>query len=118
MRLVNGDPMNASNGISIEAILMEVSTIERFPEGECALCGSLNHAENILVRSKRISEPVMISICMDCREEMEGAEVEQFFRSTMERNTYTWSKIVAHNFRKLNWISRLAFDIMNETKSI
>lgn len=110
--------MYASTGVDLDAILKEASLADRFPEGECALCGSFDHPEKILIRSSRIAEPVMIPTCINCRGEIEGMTMEQYFRNLSERKTYTWSKIVAYNFRKTNWISRLAFELLNETKRI
>ncbi len=106
--------MSAAASVSLESMMRETARVERFPEGECALCGSFYQTEETMIRSNKITEPITLSICRECREGMEGLTVEEYFQKSMEMNTYTWSKVIAHNFRKLNWISKLAFDILNE----
>lgn len=113
-----GDPITAAASISLESMVREAARTERFPDGECALCGSLYQVDISSVVSNRITEPVNLYLCRECRDTMGGGTVEEYFRRSRDMNTYSWSKIISHNFRKLNWISKLAFDIFNESKEI
>ena len=100
----------------LEDLAKELAWKERFPAGECTLCGSSDEVSPIVVTSDQLYGPTHIPVCFDCRKKMKGQDIDDHLRMIKKDDNFLWGKIVSHNIRKLNWISRLAFLILGEDR--
>lgn len=98
----------------LERITKERAQVHVFPDGECAVCGSEDRVIHRNVRSSKLITDRDIPLCEDCGSKLDRTTVDELFRNIKENEFFLWTKIVTHNIRKDNWISRLTFEILRE----
>ncbi|MFW3146385.1 MAG: hypothetical protein ACMUIE_06200 [Thermoplasmatota archaeon] len=95
-------------------LFVELAKVEIFPDGECALCGSAEDFRTSEVHSEFVDDDLQVPLCLECRRNMEEQSIEQYIRKVRDEGSPKWSKILSFNLRKVNWISKVAFDLLKE----
>lgn len=95
-------------------LFVELAKVEVFPEDQCALCGSVMQPRISLICSEMINSELKVPLCQDCSGNLEQRSIEEYIRKVRDEGSPKWSKILSFNLRKVNWISKVAFDLLKE----
>jgi len=100
--------------IQAQKLYLQLNLNHSFPDGECCLCGSTEGVERTILRSITFGRSMALPLCLDCQIHKGNLDVEHFLRMIRDSDSNHWDRILTYNIRKLNWISKLTFDMMKE----